>query len=421
MVVGGGIMGVSMAWQLAKRLDDGGAPVVLVERTELGAGSSGRSGAILRQHYSDPEVAAMARDSLRFYASFEALTGASIGFRRCGVLTLAGGNSPAAAENVAMLERNIRMQQSIGIRVECLDTAELRRRFPGWVFADRTVAAWEPEAGFVDPMRAVRAFAARARAAGAVTRLGCPALRLECAGGRVCGVRTTEGLIEAPQVVVAAGPWTRAWLAPHGIELPLECVKPEQLYLASPPVDTRGEDRTFAARAHMDGIEARFASGEHPDDPVAHPVLLDVQNGFYARCEPATARTRVGEMDYHACASVPDPGRLDESVSQAFRSWGRAALARRVPWYADAPEAGTLAGMYTLSPDAQALLGPLPAIEGLYVCAGFSGHGFKLAPSVGEGMAQMLLGEPVSAFDTAFFSPGRFAGGVRAGSRAFGL
>jgi glycine/D-amino acid oxidase-like deaminating enzyme len=171
----------------------------------------------------------------------------------------------------------------------------------------------------------------------------------------------------------------------------------------------------------MDGIEARFASGEHPDDPVAHPVLLDVQNGFYARCEPATARTRVGEMDYHACASVPDPGRLDESVSQAFRSWGRAALARRVPWYADAPEAGTLAGMYTLSPDAQALLGPLPAIEGLYVCAGFSGHGFKLAPSVGEGMAQMMLGEPVSAFDTAFFSPGRFAGGVRAGSRAFGL
>jgi sarcosine oxidase subunit beta len=129
-------------------------------------------------------------------------------------------------------------------------------------------------------------------------------------------------------------------------------------------------------------------------------------------------------MDYSEDAEIRDPDSLDETVSAEFRSWSRAQLESRIPAYRDRPDVGALVGMYTLSPDAQALIGPVD-VPGLLVVGGFSGHGFKLAPSIGEGVAQMLWGEPVSAFDAAFFSPDRF-GRARRGSsegspRAFGL
>jgi glycine/D-amino acid oxidase-like deaminating enzyme len=129
-------------------------------------------------------------------------------------------------------------------------------------------------------------------------------------------------------------------------------------------------------------------------------------------------------MDYAEDAEIEDPDALDESVSAEFRSWSRARLESRIPAYRDRSDVGALVGMYTLSPDAQALIGPVE-VPGLLVVSGFSGHGFKLAPSIGEGVAQMLWGEPVSAFDVEFFSPDRFGrlrrGASESSPRAFGL
>ena len=116
LIVGGGVMGVSIAFELARRAGEAaGESVLLVERRHLGAGSSGRSGAILRQHYRDPEVATMARDSLRKYASFEARTGLSIGFHRTGVLTLSGPRQPDWCERI---RANVRMLKEHGIETE---------------------------------------------------------------------------------------------------------------------------------------------------------------------------------------------------------------------------------------------------------------------------------------------------------------
>src|SRR5262245_47202791 len=123
LIVGGGVMGTSIAWELARRLDPIAQPVVLLERKHFGAGSSGRSGAILRQFYSDRELIGMARDSLRAYASFEARTGRAIGFTRCGVLTIA---SPAAAGTVEMLERNVASMRELGVDVERVDARRMR-------------------------------------------------------------------------------------------------------------------------------------------------------------------------------------------------------------------------------------------------------------------------------------------------------
>ena len=123
VVVGGGVMGTSIALHAAQRSDPLREPVLLLERTALGAGSSGRSGAILRTQYSERVLAAMARDSLRFYASFERRTARSIGFIQSGVLTLAGGEDPAMRE---VIERNIAMIASIGVDMRRLDAQAIR-------------------------------------------------------------------------------------------------------------------------------------------------------------------------------------------------------------------------------------------------------------------------------------------------------
>jgi sarcosine oxidase, subunit beta len=164
-------------------------------------------------------------------------------------------------------------------------------------------------------------------------------------------------------------------------------------------------------------------------EPAAHPVVLDLEHGFYARCESHPSplgfqrpRTRIGRMDYANDEEIADPDAVDDAVEDTFRSWARTSLAARLPAYRDLPEVGAFCGMYTLSPDAQALIGPLEELPGLLVVSGFSGHGFKLSPSIGEGVAQMLWDDPVSAFDTDFFRPGRFKDGARTGTaRAFGL
>jgi sarcosine oxidase subunit beta len=160
LIVGGGVMGTSIAMHVARRSDPLGEPVLLLERRELAAGSSGRSGAILRQHYAARELAGMARDSLREYAGFEARTGYSVGFRACGVLTLAGGGEAAARE---LVRGNVEMQRSIGIDTRLLEAPAIRALVRGIAVADDAVAAWEPGAGVCDPRRTVESFGAVAR------------------------------------------------------------------------------------------------------------------------------------------------------------------------------------------------------------------------------------------------------------------
>jgi len=430
VIVGGGVMGTSIAMHLADRLDPIADPIVLLERSNaLAAGSSGSSGAILRQQYANLEVARMARNSLVDYSGFTVKTGREIGFRKAGVLTLAGPGAPVWMERV---RANVELLRSDGIKTELVDAATIRELFPGIVVSDETIGAWEPDAGFIDPVATVEAFAAIARTRGAVTRLGVEVTELLVEAGRVVGVETSEGRIEAEQVVVVAGPWTGALLAKAGIDAPLRAVRPEQHFIAMPksgeaPI-RRGlgaaEDFELAdtnpvldplARIENEA-ELRLAS-----EAVAHPVLIDLELGFYSRCVPERASTRVGRIEYDSDAVVEDPDQLEEEVSEEMQRWSREVLAKRLPVYAELPDTASEAALYTLTPDAQAMLGPIEGATGLFLATGFSGHGFKLAPSVGEGMSQLVLGEPVTAFELDFFRPGRFSGGVEAWGGKFGL
>jgi sarcosine oxidase subunit beta len=406
LIVGGGIMGVSCALKCAQRTEDPNRdPVVLLERKHIGAGSSGRSGAILRQHYRDKVVARMARDSLREYTSFEMRTTLSLGFHRTGALTLAGPQQPEWCQRI---KENVAMLQELGIETELVDAERMRSLVAGIEVADEAIGAWEPGGGFLDPNRTLDAFAKFARSCGAVTRLAVELLEIRVENGRVVGARTSEGDYDAERIVIVAGPWTRGIFRKLGIEMPMRILRPENAFLAVPEMG--GDDlestairRPFLLDDIQDGREApREIRG-------VHPVLIDLENGFYARCDPAMARTRVGHVDYDA-EELDNPDDLEEEVDAGLEEWCRESLSRRIPRYKDHSGAGTIAAWYTLTPDAQALIGPVAGIEGLYVVSGFSGHGFKLGPSVGEGVAQMLFDEPVTAFDPQFFAPDRFEG-----------
>jgi sarcosine oxidase, subunit beta len=218
--------------------------------------------------------------------------------------------------------------------------------------------------------------------------------------------------------VIVAGPWTRALFREIGLEFPLRVVRPENHYLAVPEMSA---DEALGPARRTEGVEDAFEPREAPRSIHGlHAVLIDLEHGFYARCDPAGARTRVGRVDYDVDAELDDPDQLDEEVSEELKRWSRAALSSRMPTYADRPDAGSIAAWYTLTPDAQALIGRVPDVRGLSIVTGFSGHGFKLGPSVGEGVAQMLFNEPITAFDPAFFAPKRFRGGESWGGR-FGL
>jgi sarcosine oxidase subunit beta len=418
LIVGGGIMGLSTAWKCALRTRDPNRdPVVLLERGGLGQGSSGRSGAILRQHYRDPQIARMARDSLREYAGFEMKTGLPLGFQRSGVVTLAGPGQPEWVERV---RENVAMLRELGVDTELVQGERLQALLPGARFAPGTVGAWEPRGGFVDPAQTLASFAAVARSAGAVTRLGVALEELVVEGGRVTGVRTSEGDYEADLVVLATGPWTRALLQRIGHELPLRVVRPENHYLAVPEMRTETSG-TVNLMARFLSSEDFTDTGERPRPALGvHPVLIDLEHEVYARCDPASSRTRVGRIDYEGDDVLEDPDTLDETVSEAFKAWAREHISARLPRYAEREDAGSIAAWYTLTPDAQAIIDLVPGIENLLVVTGFSGHGFKLGPSVGEGVAQMLFGEPVTAFESSFFTLERFSDVATWGGR-FGL
>jgi sarcosine oxidase subunit beta len=427
VIIGGGVIGVSIALRAAQKTDALREPAVVLEKSRLGAGSTGRSGAVLRQHYADLGLAAMARDSLRYFTNFEASTGRSIGFRRTGVLSLAGPERPETLEQV---RSNVERMASIGIDIRLLEAPKIREMVPDIQVADGALGAWERHGGFVDPQATVESFAALGRTYGCATRLGVSAQKLVIEDGCVVGVDTDEGRYETERVVVCAGPWTYKFLADHDIQLPLKTVRPEQYFHGMPLTDEQqaaldAETSEMRWRPDledpMEKLQEQLGGADEIVSDLPHPVLIDMEKGFYSRCEPDLGRTRVGSISYAEDEELTDPDSLSEEVGPEVRSWARRVLIERLPYYADYPEAGAEAAWYTLTPDAQALAGPVRGVQGLFVATGFSGHGFKLAPSIAEGMTQMLFDEPVSAFSPEFFDPYRFEGTEPEWTGSFGL
>jgi sarcosine oxidase subunit beta len=371
IVVGGGINGASIAFNLAKE----GLKVALIEKDFIAAGPTGRSSAIIRQHYSNEVTARMALRSLRIFRHFDDVVGGDPDFHQAGFLLA------ARSEDVEQLKANVALQKTVGINTCVVSPQEVKELEPHVSIEGIAAAAYEPESGYADPAATTTAYAQRAKELGASLHLGTRVGSILVEEGRVTGVETERGAFQAGAVVVTAGPWTPLITKTIGIQLPIKASR-HQVATYKRPVEF---DRLMVYAGFADEVYIRPETGQ---------LML------VGSIEPEEAEDEIANPD-----SFNE--RVDFDIVADFSE----RVARRYPLMERGTSAGGWASLYDITPDWHPIMGALPGVEGLYCAAGTSGHGFKLGPAVGEMMADLIVHGEKDEADINMFSFDRFVEG----------
>ncbi len=362
VVIGGGVMGCSILYNLAAM---GAGNLVLMERDALGSGSTGKSQAICRMHYSNPVTTLMAWESMKIYQSFPEVVGAESGYVTTGYLVVVGPQDREA------IEQNVAMQQELGIDTRLVTPDDVAEIAPMLCVQDAGGMAYEPQSGYADPHSVTSGYASRARELGARVVLSCPARSIETSGGRVTAVVSDRERIETDTVVVAAGPWARSLVSPLGIDLPLDTVRHQLLIMRRPT-----------------------------DRIPRHPGVGDIAQEFSFRPDSVDL-TLVGGREDPA-----DPDTYNQGVDLDMIEEYTTKLVHRMPAMSEGGFQGGWSGLFTITPDWHPILDRVDGISGLYCAVGFSGHGFKLAAMIGVSMAELVLEGQAKSVD---ISPLRFS------------
>jgi sarcosine oxidase subunit beta len=369
VVIGGGVNGTSTAFHLASM---GVKDVILVERRQLGAGATGKSGALVRMHYTNPVESQMAVESLKVFLEFREVVGGDCGWDSPGFVQLV---APGYEEK---LRRNIADQQQLGIETSVLTPRELKELEPELNVDDVGAAAYEPGSGFADPNATTYAFAQAAERLGACIWTHTEATRIVADNGRVTGVETTRGTIATPNVLVAPGAWANQLLEPLGLD--------------------------FGLFPHRSMVAVfRWPAGWTR----RHVVVIDNINHTWLRPEGESG-TLIG---YEQPRGDWNPDDFNQGLDPHFVDQAREKLAARFPAFADATMRGGWSGIYMMSPDGRPIIDQIPTISGLFVMLGDSGTSFKTGPAIGKCLAEWVTrGEPQTVDLTPFRST-RFAEG----------
>ena len=381
VVIGGGIVGAATAFHAARA----GLRIILVERRPgLATLTTTRSLEGVRAQFDDPEDIAMMRESLEVFEHFAetlGVPGLDVSFHQQGYLFLS-----QTEEGAARIGERVARQHAAGLAdVELLPGCEARRRF-GFLAEDVTAAAFRQRDGWVASHEATYGFIAGAGSRARVL-LDTEVLGFELDRGRLCAVRTQHGRIETPRAVIAAGPFTGRVAAMAGLEIPF-----------------------FALRRHRGGIKA------HPLIPRSAPMTISLDTGAHWRPEGTGAWIGwSGALD-----EQPEEQRELVPADWTFPALALEAIARFSPFWEDV--AATLtranvtveAGQYDMTPDAKPLIGPTE-VEGLFLNAGYSGHGVMGSPAGARVCVDVMLGRVPQAENP--FRPSRFQEGRVAGKR----
>lgn len=384
IVIGAGVVGTSVAWNLASL---GCARVLVIERGQIGSGTTSQSSGILRTHYSVVENIELARRSWGIFERFaEHLDDedASAGLVACGYLIAA----PEGARQQALAQA-LQAQCERGIEVQILAQTEARERLPIARFDDAALIGFEPQAGFADAYLVASGFARAARRRGVVFREGDSVASVLVEGGRVVGVQTPRGSEHAACVISTQNIWTGELARWIGLDLPLVPERHRVFALEGP------EPYTFEM-----------------------PVYKDLGSEGMLYCRSYGGRQMlVSEGTAGETLAEPDNGQADIPLDEVLRVGGQ--VAERFPSFAEAGLASSWTGVYDVTPDWNPVLGPLPGLPGLVVGFGFSGHGFKLSPAVGRVLAQAALGletdVPLAPYAFERFGAGRWLRGAYGG------
>ena len=372
VVIGGGIMGASIAWQLATR---GAGEVLLIERETIAAGASGRTGALLRQHYTNLPEALLARESLKVFQNWGDVVGGDCGYVPWG-LVVTVDQSSAVTHNVELLAENVAFQRGLGTETQIITADDLKALQPWAMVDDIQTAAYETRSGYADSVAATRSMADAAERAGVEIVEGVRSLSIASDGTRVTAVETDAGSIAADTVVLAAGPWSVPLAASAGVTLPVEALR------------------------------VQVAIVHRPRDLAEPPfIFLDMAVGFFTR-PWGTGRSLIGVAggDQH---DAVDPEDFVHGNDPSYPSLAKAAAARRIPAMARASYLHGHAGLYDMTPDTHPIIGQVGP-DGLYAACGFSGAGFKKGPAVGQALAETILDGSSTLVDLAPFRLSRF-------------
>ena len=346
VVVGGGVMGTSIAFHLAET----GADVCLLERDQLAGGSTSRAAGGIRTQFSDPLNIAIGLRSIEAFTHFGERPGAEIDLHQVGYLFLLDRE-----EDVAVFEASVALQNELGVPSRLLTTEEAAELCP-LAALDGVLAATHCSLdGHASPEAVVQGYAAGARRHGATVRTGCAVTRITVEGTRVRAVETTDGRIATDTVVCAAGVWSPELARSAGLELP---VLP---YLR----------------------EVGF-TGPAPGLPERIPLTIDFSTGFYFH--------REGPGLLFGMADPDQPPGLEASTDPDWLERVMGVAERRCPSLLDLGIAGGWKGAYEVTPDHNALVGEAPGVERLLYATGFSGHGFLQGPAIGEIVRDLVLG-----------------------------
>lgn len=415
VVVGGGIIGVSAALELAER----GVSVLLCEKGQIGAEQSSRNWGWVRLGMRDPREIPLMQAALEIWDGLDARLGRNTGFVRSGILFAASGR-----RSTGNLERWARHVDGLDTRARMIEGAELAAQLPGHRKPPQA-ALFMPQDGRAEPQWAAPAIAEGARDRGAQILTACAVRSVDVEAGRVTGVYTERGRVGCSRVILAGGAWSRLFAGNAGVSLPQ--LKVLNTVLRSSPMPDGPNaaywSDAFAMRRRADGGFTIAAGSQNTVELV--PDSLRLAYGFLPayRQEWRSLRFRLSRrwLEEAQMARQWQPGDvtpfeltriLDPEPSQKHlrRAWS--AARRAFPMLDGAEIMQSWAGMIDVTPDAIPVISGVPDLPGLFIATGFSGHGFGIGPGAGRLIADLATSEP-PVVDPWEFRLSRFSDGSR--------
>ncbi|MGA2502718.1 MAG: FAD-binding oxidoreductase [Anaerolineales bacterium] len=366
VVIGGGVMGASTAYHLALR---GQKNILLLEKDEFfGQGATGRCAGGVRYQFSTEVNVRLSLQSLPMLERFKDETGQEINFRKCGYLFVL-----TKPEDVKTFQHSLELQQNLGVHTQWLSPDEIHHRLPLMRFEDALAGSFNQDDGLVDPNSVVMGYV------GAAQRLGVQCLnKVEVTGvkssaGKIIGVETNQGTISTPVIVDAAGPWAGLIGQMAGVPIPIEPYRRQ--IMTTTPI---------------------------PEVPKDFPFVLDFAQSLYFHREGDGILTGMSNNDEKAG--------FDQNVDEAFEMVNLEASIARMPCLEKVGLLSHWAGLYEVTPDAHPIYGKT-TVEGFYIVAGFSGHGFMHGPISGKLMSECILDGKFLSLDVSFLDLARFKEG----------
>ncbi|WP_462418344.1 NAD(P)/FAD-dependent oxidoreductase [Kytococcus sp. Marseille-QA3725] len=363
VVIGGGVMGLSTAYHLAK---GGTTDVVLVERGELGEGSTCKAAGGVRAQFSDAVNVELGMRSLEVFRRFPELFDQEIDYHESGYLFLL-----EKEEDLRTFERTVEFQNSMGLASRIVSVEEAKALSPLASSEDLIAGVWSPEAGHCTPESVAQGYARAARELGVRIVRQCEVTGIVREGDAITAVETSQGSIATDTVVCCAGAWSRALGEMVGVDLPVDPVRRELLVTEAVP-----------------------------DLPDALPFTIDFSTTMYFHREGPGLVVGLSNQDEQPGWSLEHTDEWLEKVVEAAD--------KRVPLLEEVGMASRWAGYYEVTPDHNALIGEAEGVSRFLYATGFSGHGFLQGPAVGEVVAELYRGETPSV-DVSAMHGRRFA------------